>query len=390
MPANLAKIEYLPPRFLKDALEIINFSNLSRNRTLLGHKILEAIFKIVYADSSVLFLADENQKITTSIVKNLSEKKSVEFLMHYCRLDPFNLLNGSAGPISIFRLEDVVDRHSFLTSEYYNDFYKPQKIYHKLFIKLQAKGRLYGELCMHRSSKHRNFSEDEIRVLKMVTPCFAHALEHNELRRKIKFKDSLLNIIDDNLTTGIIILDDSLKLVYINKRAREFCRNLFGYLSIQNIDSSLPPVLLEDCHKIKSDLKNQNNIVMLPEKRVFQNNQAERYHVTSRLIEEDFSKENQNLFMISIEKFSDAREINGDELKKDYHLTDREAEIALQIFKGLKNAEIARKLFVAEITVKWHIRNLFEKVGVNTRTALINKILSQKSQQPHQIENIMV
>ena len=129
---------------------------------------------------------------------------------------------------------------------------------------------------------------------------------------------------------------------------------------------------------------------MLPENRVFQNNQLEKYNVTSRLIEEGFSRESRDLFMISIEKINASRDIDADGLKNTYRLTGREAEIAAHIFKGLKNAEIAQKLFVAEITVKWHIRNLFEKVGVKSRTTLINKALTQESFLPPEIENIMV
>ena len=67
-------------------------------------------------------------------------------------------------------------------------------------------------------------------------------------------------------------------------------------------------------------------------------------------------------------------------LERDFGLTKREIEISANIFNGLKNAEIAEKLFISEITVKKHLQHIFEKIGVSSRTALIRKALEYQSQ----------
>lgn len=51
----------------------------------------------------------------------------------------------------------------------------------------------------------------------------------------------------------------------------------------------------------------------------------------------------------------------------DLRLTRREAEIAVQIGKGLSNKEIAIELNISETTVKKHVSNIFEKLGVEKR-----------------------
>jgi DNA-binding CsgD family transcriptional regulator len=50
-------------------------------------------------------------------------------------------------------------------------------------------------------------------------------------------------------------------------------------------------------------------------------------------------------------------------------LTPREAEVLGWIARGRTNAEIARVLFISPHTVRKHVENIFEKLGVRTRTA---------------------
>lgn len=52
------------------------------------------------------------------------------------------------------------------------------------------------------------------------------------------------------------------------------------------------------------------------------------------------------------------------------HLTAREIQVHGLVAKGLSNREIATKLFISEATVKAHMRHIFEKLGVRSRTAV--------------------
>lgn len=54
-------------------------------------------------------------------------------------------------------------------------------------------------------------------------------------------------------------------------------------------------------------------------------------------------------------------------------LTDREKEIVNQLSEGLSNKEIAEKLFITEGTTKWHLSNIYSKLGVNNRTQAVSK-----------------
>ncbi|HEU4387331.1 MAG TPA: LuxR C-terminal-related transcriptional regulator [Blastocatellia bacterium] len=53
--------------------------------------------------------------------------------------------------------------------------------------------------------------------------------------------------------------------------------------------------------------------------------------------------------------------------------SERELEVMRLIAAGLSNQEIADKLFVAVTTIKWHVTNIFGKLGVRTRTQAVAK-----------------
>lgn len=54
-------------------------------------------------------------------------------------------------------------------------------------------------------------------------------------------------------------------------------------------------------------------------------------------------------------------------------LTHREEEILRFLAEGFRYKEIAAKLFISEETVRTHVRNLYEKLQVQSRTEAINK-----------------
>jgi len=52
-------------------------------------------------------------------------------------------------------------------------------------------------------------------------------------------------------------------------------------------------------------------------------------------------------------------------------LTDREREVIALVGEGLKNKQIADRLFISEITVRHHLTSIFEKLKVSDRLELL-------------------
>lgn len=60
------------------------------------------------------------------------------------------------------------------------------------------------------------------------------------------------------------------------------------------------------------------------------------------------------------------------------HLTPREIEVVQLVARGLRNREIGEKLFISEGTVKIHLHNIYEKLNVDGRMALLRYVQERK------------
>ena len=71
-------------------------------------------------------------------------------------------------------------------------------------------------------------------------------------------------------------------------------------------------------------------------------------------------------------------DLNLTEILKAYGLTKRELEIAGLIAQGKSNGEIAEQLYISETTVKKHVSNIFEKMGISKREELVRIALGRR------------
>jgi DNA-binding CsgD family transcriptional regulator len=57
-----------------------------------------------------------------------------------------------------------------------------------------------------------------------------------------------------------------------------------------------------------------------------------------------------------------------------YNLSDREREVVDLVVRGLSTKQISQTLYISEYTVQDHLSNVFDKVSVRGRRALVKRL----------------
>jgi DNA-binding NarL/FixJ family response regulator len=73
-----------------------------------------------------------------------------------------------------------------------------------------------------------------------------------------------------------------------------------------------------------------------------------------------------------------SQRLGGAEPRRSFGLTQREVEVIGLVTEGCSNREVASRLSITEDTVKRHLTNIFDKVGMSTRLELALFALKNK------------
>jgi two-component system nitrate/nitrite response regulator NarL len=77
-----------------------------------------------------------------------------------------------------------------------------------------------------------------------------------------------------------------------------------------------------------------------------------------------------------------AKSAEGGSRREKPLLSDREKEIVQLVAQGFRNREIGEKLFISEQTVKNHLHNIFDKLGVSDRLELALYAIHHRISEP--------
>lgn len=69
-------------------------------------------------------------------------------------------------------------------------------------------------------------------------------------------------------------------------------------------------------------------------------------------------------------------------VEPDGLLTKREEEVLIYAFQGLKNSEIASRLYVSKKTIDFHLTNIYQKLRAKNRVQAITQALKMRVLSP--------
>lgn len=364
-------MEGLLPQDYRTILHITRIANIDLELDNLRRKVLEELQKAFRANILTFFLADSNKRLSLPVLRDGDPAICQKYLDYYYQFDPMSPSRNANLGKGVLRYNDIISYSEFVRTEYYNDFLAPQPIHFGMILYLNSHSRLLGRISIFRPRRDTNFSEREVIIARRIAPHVSFALENAKMYEKMKEERDFFRIIDQCSIYGILILNERIEPIFSNQRAREFIE--LSRDKGKLIEDLFPPEVKEDCLQLAEVLKH-GEILPLPRNRVIFFSPQHHFSFRSQVIHQNFGIKPRTLFMVSIEKLNWMK-VDENALQEIYQLTGREIEIVTCVVEGLKNAEIADRLFISELTVKKHIQNIFEKMEVNNRTSLIRKVL---------------
>jgi len=161
---------------------------------------------------------------------------------------------------------------------------------------------------------------------------------------------------------GVIVLNDDGEVAFANDRASEMLRDV-GTARVHETEAlSLPPVLSALVPQLRARLRDRSDTS------------------TAALLTVDLcvrachlaGRSGRHLLLV-LERVQ-RRDAVAQNLER-FALSPRECDVVMLILYGHSNRRIADQLFLTEYTVEDHLKRIFAKLAVKSRTALAAKIL---------------
>ena len=323
-------------------IDIIDLVNSCIEIDTLRNKIADHLVNFIPSSFFGSYFYDaHSKKVIHGVTRNLSKNFINSFNNHYYKKNPFieKILHLSE-PV---RTTDIVPLKDFKETEYFRDFLAPEGLQFGASVFYKIYDNFYLSFVLWRSKGESDYCERDIQLFKTVSPYLRKAVHKALLYSKIYEMNKLYNRIADNLDRGLIIVDSMSKVICANRAARNA-----GFQPDKDTrvgDSLFDPAQGDKCRVDVYQYKCPEYIV------------------------------NGLYSIILIENLCSKGNIDLSFLGKEHDLTSREIGIVELILQGHKNREIAERLFISRFTVNCHIRNIFRKMNVKSRTEIISKII---------------
>ncbi len=366
-----------------DVLKAINRCILCLKNGGKVEDVLYAVLNAFNADQAVFLSVNNNSvDLTNSFAICPDSTYLNKYADYYWRYDPLFNRQVSMEPYDpVFKTDDVIPFSQMVKLDYYNSFLKPQNLLGELVIRLCSKEAVFGAICLQRLRNHPRFNIKDTGKATLLVP---YLLNIFETAHKISKTNDELSLLEDWMEShveGIILLDSNYNPLYMNSKANLFClqmnnQNEKNLKDSGNIHIILPKIFVQECMDLRGAQDYDNSLGKNYTSKIITAENKGRYFIQYFPIDSPLSEPKTPRFIIFIRDISRYTDVPEDFFTQERKLSKREETISQYAAMGFTNKQIANNLNISPFTVQNHLKNIFEKTGLNSRTKLANLIRS--------------
>jgi DNA-binding CsgD family transcriptional regulator len=342
--------------------------------------ILFAILKFFEADQAVFLSAtDKGVDLSNSYALCPDRSYLTQYANYFWRFDPLYDKQFCPEPDNLaFKTDDVIPFSQMVKLDYYNSFLRPQNLLGELIIRLCSKDAVLGAISLQRFKDHPHFDMKDTRKASLLVPCLVNIFETAHKIIQIDEEHALLEEWMESHNEGIILLNSQLKPLYFNSKARLFCSRMNGTLANGStgrgdVNIVLPDTILLDCVNLVTT-QNYPPPVSSHTNKIINMEDQSKFFVQYFPVSLTAAETKTARFIIFLNELTGYGNQPEDNLVMEHKLSKREESISQYAALGLTNKQIAKKLDISPFTVQNHLKNIFEKTGLDSRTKLANLV----------------
>jgi DNA-binding CsgD family transcriptional regulator len=343
------------------------------------HKVLTLLMSMIPSHSGNFFLGDREAKsinLASPYTIGIKDQALRAFEDYYQYLDPF--FQRPLNQPGVTLLSEIVNQEKFLQSKYYNEFLKPQGIYHQMTFSLCVGHRLVGVIALFRSSDQSSYDEKEKQKANLMMPYLANGIERALIFEHTARKTWILeSSLKSHGSPGFFVLDRDMRMVFMNDNAGLLLDQkdpTFAGESVVNTRGriDLPEKLGMVCKQVAATADKRSEKEM--EHVYWAGPEGRPLSAGINVISGHFLGQKEYFIMVKFGERYGTSSQNTSQIAKQYGLSGREVDVVKQVVKGSSNADIANNLFISIHTVENHLKRIFRKMGVKNRTQLSFKL----------------
>ncbi|MGG4198490.1 response regulator transcription factor [Peribacillus frigoritolerans] len=341
-----------------DYEKILDFlSMIQENNKHFSDQVIYALESVFNFHHTAFFVSENSMRYP--IAHNLQKNVIEDYSSYFHKLDIFN--EPYLQRRKVISIDDVMPYNEYLNTEYYNSFQRKYGFSYTVTVPIKLEGNIVGGIGIHRTKEEGDFSLSEKLMLanasKFISAGFDQSLKQDRLHF---FNKTFVHSIE-LLPGGFILLDQNFLPLYYNSLAKEYCLDT-KYGSLKD--------------PVKAAVDFIRSRLSMPMIKTGESEKIEGYGFKISPIYVPLLTGNQyeTMYCIYVDQEKEPFERMLQKAKGQYGLSKRETEIVSLIAVGYSNNEMAETLFLSINTIKSHLNNIFNKLHVNNRTAIVHKI----------------
>ena len=253
-------------------------------------------------------------------------------------------------------------------SLHWREFLGPEGFGHEARGVFTASGELWGAICAIRERGRPDFSAREVAVMRRIAPHLGAGFKAAALRSRASLDDD-----GGGGAPGVLVLDRRRGWVLHHTAAAErWLRDIGDLGPGWREGDGLPVAIWSAVGALRRALRPQTERDRAGVPRVCVRARSGRWLTLHASVSESqrLSSPGEIVIVIQPAGFKEMTWLST----STYELSPREEEVVGFVVRGASTRQISQALYVTEGTVQRHIQNVFEKVGVRSRQALVKRL----------------